>query len=103
MDGQSLPVDWKELFINANDYTNEGIIHNHKPFFSAQFHPEATAGPNDTEYLLKAFIDMVPLPSFAQPHPKPCVLRLVQGEARGGVRHRPELVQLNSKIVFGGF
>jgi|EP00670_Eutreptiella_braarudii_P007508 carbamoyl-phosphate synthase/aspartate carbamoyltransferase len=59
VDGQSLPVDWKELFINANDYTNEGIIHNHKPFFSAQFHPEATAGPNDTEYLLKAFIDMV--------------------------------------------
>lgn len=28
-----------------------------KPFFSAQFHPEATAGPTDTEYLIKSFID----------------------------------------------
>jgi carbamoyl-phosphate synthase large subunit/carbamoyl-phosphate synthase small subunit len=59
VDSNSLPPDWKELFINANDYTNEGIIHNHKPFFSAQFHPEATAGPTDTEYLIKSFIDTV--------------------------------------------
>eukprot|EP00667_Euglena_gracilis_P000224 EG_transcript_224 len=59
VDSTTLPPDWKELFVNANDYTNEGIIHNHKPFFSAQFHPEATAGPNDTEYLLKSFIDTV--------------------------------------------
>jgi len=29
------------MFMNANDHTNEGIIHEWKPFFSVQFHPEA--------------------------------------------------------------
>ena len=32
---------WKTLFSNVNDGTNEGIRHETKPFFSAQFHPEA--------------------------------------------------------------
>lgn len=36
----TLPSDWKTLFTNANDKTNEGIMHKTKPFFTAQFHPE---------------------------------------------------------------
>ena len=36
----TLPNDWKTLFTNANDKTNEGIMHKTKPFFTAQFHPE---------------------------------------------------------------
>ena len=49
MDVKTLPSDWRPLFMNANDYSNEGIIHTYKPFFSAQFHPEAMGGPTDTE------------------------------------------------------
>lgn len=33
VDPQTLPGDWDVLFTNANDHTNEGIVHNYKPFF----------------------------------------------------------------------
>ena len=59
MDHESLPPAWKPLFLNANDLSNEGIIHSSKPFFSAQFHPEACGGPVDTEFLFHDFINMV--------------------------------------------
>jgi carbamoyl-phosphate synthase large subunit/carbamoyl-phosphate synthase small subunit len=49
--------DWQELFVNSNDNTNEGLIHSSKPIFSVQFHPEARAGPTDTVFLFKVFID----------------------------------------------
>jgi carbamoylphosphate synthase small subunit len=38
VDPDTLPPGWKPFFINANDYSNEGIIHEHLPFFSVQFH-----------------------------------------------------------------
>ena len=41
--------DWSILFTNQNDQSNEGIVHDSKPFFSVQFHPEHRAGPRDTE------------------------------------------------------
>ena len=53
---ESLPEDWEPLFTNANDNTNEGIKHKTKPFFSTQFHPEASSGPTDTEFLFDDFI-----------------------------------------------
>lgn len=43
--------------INANDETCEGIEYTNMPAFSAQFHPEASAGPLDTNYLFDQFID----------------------------------------------
>ena len=49
--------EWKELFINSNDNSNEGLIHINKPFFSVQFHPEARAGPTDTLFLFNIFIE----------------------------------------------
>ena len=45
VDVDSLSSDWQPLFTNANDLTNEGIVHVNKPFFSCQFHPEHMAGP----------------------------------------------------------
>lgn len=56
VDSTSLPPLWKPLFINANDQTNEGIIHTTKPFFSVQFHPEASGGPFDTAFLFEKFV-----------------------------------------------
>ena len=59
VDGTSLPAGWKELFVNANDGSNEGIYCESYPYFSVQFHPESTAGPRDTEYLFDVFIRSV--------------------------------------------
>ena len=53
----SFPPNIKPLFTNANDKSNEGIIHQSKPVFSAQFHPEAQGGPTDTEFLFDTFLD----------------------------------------------
>jgi carbamoyl-phosphate synthase small subunit len=56
VDANTLPQDWREWFINGNDQTNEGIKHISKPFFGAQFHPEASPGPDDTEFLFDMFV-----------------------------------------------
>ncbi len=56
IDADPLPEDWREWFYNDNDKTNEGIIHISKPFFGAQFHPEASPGPDDTEFLFDMFL-----------------------------------------------
>ena len=55
VDDKTLPRDWEPWFVNMNDGTNEGIRHKTKPFFSAQFHPEASSGPVDTEFLFDEF------------------------------------------------
>lgn len=59
VDPATLPGDWKPFFINANDGSNEGIIHTYLPFFSVQFHPEANGGPLDTEFLFDMFMAQV--------------------------------------------
>ncbi len=56
IDSDTLPEDWREWFNNDNDGTNEGIIHIAKPFFGAQFHPEASPGPDDTEFIFDMFV-----------------------------------------------
>ncbi len=56
---ETLPDDWEPLFININDHTNEGIHHREMPFFSVQFHPEASGGPTDTAFLFADFISLV--------------------------------------------
>jgi carbamoyl-phosphate synthase small subunit len=59
IDNETLPSDWEPLFLNLNDQTNEGMQHKSKPFFSTQFHPEASSGPKDTEFLFDQFLDLV--------------------------------------------
>ena len=56
---ETLREGWKEWFINANDHTNEGILHESGLFFGVQFHPEATPGPEDTPFLFNRFIKVV--------------------------------------------
>ncbi|WP_437940649.1 glutamine-hydrolyzing carbamoyl-phosphate synthase small subunit [Sorangium sp. So ce341] len=53
---ESLPAEWEPWFININDGTNEGIRSRLRPFFSVQFHPEATPGPEDAGYLFDDFL-----------------------------------------------
>ncbi|QSS52941.1 carbamoyl-phosphate synthase [Histoplasma capsulatum var. duboisii H88] len=59
VDSMTLPEGWEELFVNANDGSNEGIRHVTRPFFSVQFHPESAPGPKDTEFLFDVFIDAI--------------------------------------------
>ncbi|KAM3932600.1 multifunctional protein CAD isoform 3-T3 [Leptodactylus fuscus] len=59
VDPATLPDGWSPLFTNANDQSNEGIVHNSKPFFSVQFHPEHRAGPMDLVCLFDVFLDTV--------------------------------------------
>ena len=59
VDTTTLDNEWEAYFINLNDGSNEGIRHKTKPFFSAQFHPEASSGPTDTEFLFDDFFDLI--------------------------------------------
>lgn len=41
--------------LNLNDKTVEGVKHKNKPVFSVQYHPEASPGPHDSNYLFARF------------------------------------------------
>lgn len=58
VDASTLPSDWEELFVNMNDGSNEGVRHKSRPWFSAQFHPEACSGPLDTEFLFDEYLKL---------------------------------------------
>ncbi len=59
VDEASLPADWRVSFRNLNDQSVAGIEHNSLPFFSVQFHPEASPGPEDTQWLFKKFYELL--------------------------------------------
>ncbi len=46
-------------FLNPNDKTVEGVKHKTKPVFAVQWHPEASPGPYDTEFLFDTFAKML--------------------------------------------
>ncbi len=54
-----VPTGFKPWFTNANDQSIEGIIHDKLPFMSVQFHPEATPGPKDTEWIFDYFLEKI--------------------------------------------
>ncbi|MGA9119660.1 MAG: glutamine-hydrolyzing carbamoyl-phosphate synthase small subunit [Bacteroidota bacterium] len=53
------PGDIEVTHVNLNDQTNEGIRHRRLPLFSVQYHPEASPGPHDSEYLFREFVSMM--------------------------------------------
>ena len=56
VDAATLGADWRGLFVNMNDGSNEGVRHVSNPWFTSQFHPEACSGPVDTEFMFDRFI-----------------------------------------------
>ena len=52
-----LPEGVVATHININDKTIEGMKHTTLPIYSVQFHPEASAGPNDSEYIFDRFME----------------------------------------------
>jgi carbamoyl-phosphate synthase small subunit len=54
-----VPRGFKEWFVNANDGTNEGLVHEKLPFMSVQFHPEANPGPLDTGWIFDHFLKRI--------------------------------------------
>ena len=52
-----LPEDVVATHININDGTIEGMKHTKLPIYSVQFHPEAAAGPQDSEYIFDRFME----------------------------------------------
>jgi len=59
INANKLPEGWEPYFINLNDNSNEGIKHKTKAIFSTQFHPEASGGPTDTEFLFEKFMEQI--------------------------------------------
>ena len=57
VDPQSLPSDVTVTHTNLYDGTVEGFRHLTKPIFSVQYHPEASPGPHDADYLFRQFIE----------------------------------------------
>ena len=56
---EELPEDLVVTHRNLNDNTIAGLKHTRYPAFSVQYHPEASAGPHDSQYLFKTFMAMI--------------------------------------------
>ncbi|MEX2502338.1 MAG: glutamine-hydrolyzing carbamoyl-phosphate synthase small subunit [Trueperaceae bacterium] len=57
---ESIPGgQFRATHLNLNDGTLEGMAHERYPVFSVQYHPEASPGPHDANYLFRRFIDEV--------------------------------------------
>lgn len=60
IDANSLPdADIEITHLNLNDSTVAGLRHKSLPLFSVQYHPEASPGPHDADYLFEQFVQLM--------------------------------------------
>jgi carbamoyl-phosphate synthase small subunit len=59
VDPTSLPDEVAVTHVNLYDHTVEGLRHRQRPVFSVQYHPEASPGPHDADYLFTDFIRLI--------------------------------------------
>jgi carbamoyl-phosphate synthase small subunit len=59
VDPDTLPPELEVTHLNLNDNTVEGMRHTKLAAFSVQYHPEASAGPHDSDYLFPQFRAMI--------------------------------------------
>ena len=59
VDWKTMPNDCELTHLNLNDQTVEGFRHTKLPIFAVQYHPEASPGPHESDYLFSQFMDAV--------------------------------------------
>lgn len=75
---KQIPKGFTEWFRNANDNTNEGIIHETLPFMSVQFHPESSPGPMDADWIFDYFLQKAGVHALRRSH------TILKKQARSG-------------------
>lgn len=59
VDWKTMPKDCELTHLNLNDHTVEGFRHTKLPIFAVQYHPEASPGPHESDYLFTEFMDAI--------------------------------------------